>query len=818
MGITVKGPNGITINFPDGTDSDTINKVMKQAVGQQSQAPTVAEGVVDAAGQAVRGFNKGLADIVSAPYRALDWSLEQLSGNRIGLPDVDKMPLWQQFRDQPEAKTMAGRIARTAGEGVGASAVPLGATAGLATRAAGPAAQTAIGQIGQQAVQAVRANPMQAAALDVTGAAAAGAGAEVAKESGGGPLAQTAAAIAAGFVPGLALSYGQPMVRALGTTTGRRIAEARLDRARADAESFNRQDVRPFGPAFNEGPVASVGKQLTETPIVGAPLRNNLAETFQETAGARNRLADLMANQATLEEAGLSVQRGLHRFRDRSFDRLTPDVVRGLGIDPDRPVGRQTVGTRAQTDRITRTDPIVREATGGVVQTSRGQDTGLPVTYGERYAPRTRLDDLSDAELGAVIRAPANRTSFSTRSEALYERAWRNMPRLLRRDGSVDPILLPSQNSREIVNFIVRNEARTGVTSGLQGRYGQMFQTLSNPHANVTMATLREMRTAIGRDLSNFGMYDATLDRTQLRNIYAALSRDIEVGFRDMAARTAAAVTGRGNTGTTNDDVRRATQAFRDMQVADRYFRQGMERMDRFLAVVQQPNPQAAAAQLIRAANEGSPGNNRLVRAALSVLNPEERSQFGALIVRTMGGASDGASGQVREFDFSPQRFVTAYTRISPETRNMLFSAEHQRSLDDLFRISRRLQDVEAMANTSRSATNAVNVGAVMGAGGAAAMGLDSVLSFGGGAAALASTSALMSRPNYVRWLTRYMELRLAVRSGRERAIGPMLQHIQGLRRRAIDDPALWPAYYAVSGEDKAKQGKIPEYRITPDG
>jgi hypothetical protein len=33
MAITVKGPNGVTVNFPDGTDAATINGVMAQHFG-----------------------------------------------------------------------------------------------------------------------------------------------------------------------------------------------------------------------------------------------------------------------------------------------------------------------------------------------------------------------------------------------------------------------------------------------------------------------------------------------------------------------------------------------------------------------------------------------------------------------------------------------------------------------------------------------------------------------------------------------------------------------------------------------------------------
>ena len=36
MTMTVSGPGGITVDFPDGTDHDTISKVMAQATGMQA--------------------------------------------------------------------------------------------------------------------------------------------------------------------------------------------------------------------------------------------------------------------------------------------------------------------------------------------------------------------------------------------------------------------------------------------------------------------------------------------------------------------------------------------------------------------------------------------------------------------------------------------------------------------------------------------------------------------------------------------------------------------------------------------------------------
>lgn len=767
------------------------------------ESPGVVGYAADVGEQSIRGTSKGLIGTLTAPYRAIDWVGEKITGGGF-LPDVETMPLYRPFLVQPEAKTTPGRYARAAGEGVGAAAIPMTGLAAKAAEPAAAAASTTLGRIGQEAVQAFRANPGQVAAVDIASSATAPVAAEAAKDAGAGPTGQMLAAVAGGMVPGVAAAYRSPTQTPMGTQTGQSIAAQRAAAAADDAAAFTAQEVRPFGPAFNQGPVASVGKQITETPVVGAPLRNNLDETMQDAATATQRVADNIAPAATPEGAGTAVQRGLDRFRDQSFTELEPATVQGMGINPMSPVQRPQGGGQAQLTRIQQGQPLLQQVTGGVVQNSRGQPVPLPQTRTQRLAARTDLGDLSDQELGTVIRTPADQTSFTTRLEALYERAFRGLPPLMRQDGSRDPLMLPTANSGNVVRQIVGDEARTGVRAGLQGRYGQMFETLSNRAANVTLDTLRAMRTAIGRDLSNFGQYEASLDRTQLRRLYAGLSSDIEVGLQDIAVRAARATQAPGNRALPQDAARRAAQALRDIQVADRYARAGFERMDRFLQVVRQPNPQQAATQLIRAATDGGSGNMRLFRAAMSVLRPEERAEFGALILRSMGEPTAGARGIIQEVGWSPSRFVTAYQRMSPEARNLVFTPAHQTAIEQLFRISNRLANVEALANTSRSGTNTINITALGGAGTSLAQGdFVTPMAIGG---SMLGASVLMSRPTYTNWMIGYMQLRAAVRDGTDRSVAPLLRHVSGLERMSMQNPALWPVYADVLKDVEEKR------------
>lgn len=60
MPITVNGPNGLTINFPDGTDPDTIHAVMSQATGGKGAGGAAPENGPSSAEALGRGALQGL--------------------------------------------------------------------------------------------------------------------------------------------------------------------------------------------------------------------------------------------------------------------------------------------------------------------------------------------------------------------------------------------------------------------------------------------------------------------------------------------------------------------------------------------------------------------------------------------------------------------------------------------------------------------------------------------------------------------------------------------------------------------------------------
>src|SRR5689334_5799278 len=101
MTIEVEGPDGAVIEFPEGTAPDTIKQVMGKHYAPPSTLADVGE-------SAVRGFNKGLADLAMLPLRTSAWLTGTQGKGFEGLGEQALSP----YLNQPEPKTAAGKYAR----------------------------------------------------------------------------------------------------------------------------------------------------------------------------------------------------------------------------------------------------------------------------------------------------------------------------------------------------------------------------------------------------------------------------------------------------------------------------------------------------------------------------------------------------------------------------------------------------------------------------------------------------------------------------------------------------------------------------------
>lgn len=181
--------------------SDMPRDEFEQRVGYKREPePTTADAVAETGEFAVRGFNKGLVGIATAPYRALDWVGEKITGGDF-MKNIEELPAYRPFLKQPEARTTAGRYAGAAGEAVGASAIPTAGMVSAAPRLAALAPTTTSRAIGQTVGRQIAASPRAAVAADVISATGAGVGQQAAADAGFGPGGQMVAGTIGGMSP-----------------------------------------------------------------------------------------------------------------------------------------------------------------------------------------------------------------------------------------------------------------------------------------------------------------------------------------------------------------------------------------------------------------------------------------------------------------------------------------------------------------------------------------------------------------------------------------------------------------------------------------
>lgn len=265
---------------------------------RERSGASTAETVVDVGEQSVRGFNKGLATVVTAPYEGARYLLDKgisipgigTASPGIKLPPAAEMPLYKPFLQQPDAKTTAGRYASAAGEGIGASVVPSGVILGNAPKLATLAPTTVPRAFGQSLGEMVASNPNAAVAADVVSSMGSGIGQEIGKDAGFGPGGQMLAGVAGGVMPLAAwntVGKGMNMVR----------------KAHADANPHERI-AKGLGDTTvddlaNGVAVGSTTNDLTTSRAV----LDILGEEMVRTGG--NRPAALKATVDRLEQGGI---------------------------------------------------------------------------------------------------------------------------------------------------------------------------------------------------------------------------------------------------------------------------------------------------------------------------------------------------------------------------------------------------------------------------------------------------------------------------------------------------------------------------------
>lgn len=520
-------------------------------------------------------------------------------------------------------------------------------------------------------------------------------------------------------------------------------------------EAFQRQGVKVPGFVFSSGPVAATGRQLIEMPFLGAPVRagyegalestaikagdiargigqaatdeqggqvaqNALRSSLEQTAGRVQGVANDLAPNASHFDTGRALQAGLERATGADLAQLEPGTVEALGIPANAQVARPLTMSQGAVETAEQAAPV-REALGQPfvrrgeeitsipTQTARGVLVPSALPRDLTLITRTTPEMLDDQQLARVVNAPAAQTSFAARAEALYERAWRMLPAMMRAETatgrvSANPNVVAAVNTRQALGAIDRSIANQ--IAGQGTITGDLAERLRNPRAaNFTMADLRSIRSEVGRAIGRLSPLTAGgPDAVQLNQLYGAITRDMEIGFETIANRALirSRLSNNRSDYVPQEVATRAAGALRAFRTADRYYRAGKVRFERFGKILNAQNPEQAAKIILNATKDQGKGNLDLIRTAFAVLRPEERNEVSSLVLREMGRPAAAATDMEKAAGFSADAFTKNFADMHPAVRNLVIPRQHMDEINQALAEADRWNRLRALAKADK--------------------------------------------------------------------------------------------------------------------
>lgn len=546
-----------------------------------------------------------------------------------------------------------------------------------------------------------------------------------------------------------------------------------------DRQAFVDEGIPEFAPAFTSKGTARVARTVEEFPVVGGTVKTPKLVTEQAMANRQAQIAQQAGAAASAEEVGRITQGGLSRFRGSNLQDLERSRVQQLGLTPDRPP--QAMRGNVTIDRPSRLD------------TSRLSSQELDRAASSRVnlpgSTRSTVDDLTPQEVQRIVDMPARDTSFATKASALYRQAEDAVPPLMRANETRNPNLLATRNSQDVVRGLLRQEQSANISGGvLEGRFGELVQRLDNPRRPMTLDALRAARTEVGRALSSFGQFDTRLDRTQLKQLYGAISNDYQAGLVALAARARRASQLRPNDPNYVQPsvANAADRALQQYRVADRYYRNGIERMDRFMKVLGADTLEQASKRISSYLKENTQ-NIRALESISSSLRPEEWRAVLGNVIEDLGKLTPGAREAERVFSF--ERFATDWNKISQNPRVLeLFRRslgdEVVRSLQNMGRVSERMKFYEGTKNYSGSGPTALTGGGLL-------MLYDPTMwpALIGGVASAGATGKVLTSRSFAQWVNSLNRAQVRVGSSVEATKEALRPHIRRLFQIAAREP-----------------------------
>lgn len=348
-------------------------------------------------------------------------------------------------------------------------------------------------------------------------------------------------------------------------------------------------------------------------------------------------------------------------------------------------------GSPVQVPRAVATDNMSVQQAGAA--TSNVPVAGTPlVKAAERTIAQlgTKADEVSQGFGSGKSVAEAGDTARTAVKDWITGESAATASKLYKRvDDLVDPnVKTPLTATRDTIADIAAKRSAAGLPSG---KATDSVLEAVQRNDGLTYEGVKTLRTTIGEDMAR-GILPEGVSAGELKSIYGALTKDLEAATQAAGGDKASAALARANN----------------------YYRLASERRESLAKIVGADGNAPAEAVLSRIeamAGSTSRADISKLAQARKAIGADDWNELASTIVSRLGRDVEG--------EFSPQRFITAYGKISDAGKNVLFrsggKSELANHLDDIARVSSRFKELQKFANPSGTAR--AGFGGLIGAG-----------------------------------------------------------------------------------------------------
>lgn len=205
-----------------------------------------------------------------------------------------------------------------------------------------------------------------------------------------------------------------------------------------------------------------------------------------------------------------------------------------------------------------------------------------------------------------------------------------------------------------------------------------VMEAATNPEG-LTYEGIKRLRTKIGGMLDS-GILPADVDGAELKKIYGALTEDLKSSALQAGGQ-------------------RGLEAFNRANRLNRLISERRESLAKIVGLKGDVPAEQVLGRIEKMAKEGTSGDiNRLLQARKAMRPHEWESVSSGLI---------GKLGMDVEGNFSPNRFITSYSKLSDIGKDALFGVQShptRQALEDILKLSQKFKELDKYANPSGTA------------------------------------------------------------------------------------------------------------------